>query len=99
MAGQLDKANLIAALAAAVAVENILARVDIERGPGLFVQWTESDDLGSARRMTSPVMLLQIVQKRHPPLEYYYVFAHGAFFASGTQRRSGRTAVQGKDGG
>ena len=44
MAGQLDKANQIAALAAAVAIEDILARVDIERGPGLFMQRTESDD-------------------------------------------------------
>jgi hypothetical protein len=99
MAEQLNKANQIAALAAAVAVENILARVDIERGPGLLVQWTESDDLGSARRMTSPVMLPQIVQKRHPPLECYDVFAHGAFFASGAKRRTAMPAIPGKDGG
>src|ERR1039458_9017908 len=98
-AGQLHKANQIAAPAAAVAVENILARVDIERRPGLLVQWTESDDLGSARRMTSPVMLPQIVQKRPPPLECYDVFAHGAFFASGAQRRRLRPAIPGKDGG
>ena len=50
MAGQLYKANQIAALPAAVAVENILARVDIERGPGLLVQRTESDELGAASR-------------------------------------------------
>src|ERR1019366_5461928 len=62
-ARQLHKANQIAAPAAAVAVENILARVDIERRPGLFVQWTESDDLGSARRMTSPVMLLRVAAR------------------------------------
>src|ERR1700676_1911827 len=43
MPGQLDKANQIATLATAVAVENILARVDIERRPGLLVQRTESD--------------------------------------------------------
>ena len=49
--------------------------------------------------MTSPVMLPQIVQKRHPPLECYDVFAHGAFFASGAQRRRSGRAVQGKDGG
>ena len=47
MAGQLDKANQIAALAAAVAVEDIFARVDIERGPGFLVQRTESDELGT----------------------------------------------------
>ena len=45
-AGQLNKANQVAALAAAVAVEDILAGVDIERRPGLLVQRTESDELG-----------------------------------------------------
>ena len=61
-ARQLDKANQVSALSAAVAVEDILARVDIERGLGLLVQRTESDELGAARRMTSPVMLPQILQ-------------------------------------
>lgn len=67
MAGQLDKANQIAALAAAMAIEDIFAGVDIERGPSLLVKWTESDKLGSIRRMTSPVMLPQILQKRQSP--------------------------------
>ncbi len=40
MARQLDKANQIAALSAAVAVEEILASVDIERRPGFGVQRT-----------------------------------------------------------
>jgi hypothetical protein len=52
MAGQLDEANQIAALAATVAIEDILARVHIERGPGLLVQRTESDELGATRRMS-----------------------------------------------
>src|ERR1017187_5870758 len=99
MAGQLDKANQIAALAAAVAVENILARVHAERGLGLLVQRTESDELGSTRRMTSPVMLPQIIQKRQPPLECFDVFAHGDFFASGAKRRSRTPTIPGKDGG
>ena len=43
MTRQLDKANQVSALPAAVAVENILARVDIERGLGLLVQRTESN--------------------------------------------------------
>lgn len=50
MAGQLDKANQIAALSATVAIENILARVGIKRGLGLLVQRTESDELGMANR-------------------------------------------------
>ena len=99
MAEQLDEADQITALAAAVAVEDILARVDIERGPGLLVQRTESDQLGSTRRMTSPAMLPQIVQKRHPPLECFDVFTHGAFFASGAKRRTTMPAIPGNDGG
>jgi hypothetical protein len=50
MAGQLDKANQIAALSATVAIENILVRVGIKRGLGLLVQRTESDELGMANR-------------------------------------------------
>ena len=55
-AGQLDEANQISALAAAVTVENIFSRVDIERRPGLFVQRTEADQLEAARGSASPVM-------------------------------------------
>src|SRR5213593_4080437 len=46
MAEQLDKAQQIAALAAAVTVEEIFAGVDIERRPGFRVQRTEADKLG-----------------------------------------------------
>ena len=79
MAGQLDKANQIAALPAAVAVEDIFARVDLERGLGLLVQRTESGELGSTDRMACPVMLPQILQQRQLPLECFNVFAHSAF--------------------
>jgi hypothetical protein len=41
-AGQLDKANQVSTLSAAMAIENILARVDIE-GLGRLVQRTETD--------------------------------------------------------
>ena len=99
MAGQLEKADQIATLAAAVAVEDILVRVDIERGTGLLVQRTEPDVLGSTRGMTSPVMLLQILNQRRPPLECFDVFAHGTFFASGAKRRSIMPVIPGKDGG
>ena len=40
LAGQLDKAQEIAALAATMAVEEILVGVDIEGRPTLWVQWT-----------------------------------------------------------
>ena len=36
---QLDKAKQVAALPAAVAVEDIFSGVDLERRPGFLVQW------------------------------------------------------------
>ncbi len=55
---QLDEANQIAALAAAVAVEEILAGVDIEGRPGFGVQRTESHELGPVtRRPGDPILL------------------------------------------
>src|SRR5580704_1437594 len=99
MAKQLDKADQIAALGAAVAVEDILAGVHIERGAGLLVQRTEPDELGSTRWMTGPVMLLQILNQRRSSLERFDVFTHGAFSASGAKRRTTMPAIPGKDGG
>jgi len=63
LAGQLDKAQEIAALAATVTVEEIFAGVDIERGPGFRMQRTESEELGAGTgRPTGPILLPQIVQ-------------------------------------
>ena len=54
---QLDEANQIAALAAAVAVEEIFSGVDIERRPGFPVQGTESHDLAAAtHRAGGPIL-------------------------------------------
>jgi hypothetical protein len=44
LAGQLDKAQEIAALAATVTVEEIFAGVDIEGRTGFRVQGTEADE-------------------------------------------------------
>ena len=101
MAGQLDKANQIAALAAAVAVEDILAGVDIERRPGLVVQRTEPDELGTATgRLTGPVLLPQIIQQRHSPLECFDVLAHSAFLppepSVGGRRRQSQARMVGE---
>ena len=49
--------------------------------------------------MAGPVVLPQMVQQRHPPLECLDVFAHNAFFASGGQRRRVTLLIPGKDGG
>ena len=65
MAGQLDKANEIASLAATVTVKKIFASVDIERRPGFRVQGTESDELGAVSGGPGdPILLLQIVEQR-----------------------------------
>ena len=79
MAGELDKAQQIAALAAAVTVEEIFAGVDIERRAGFRVQGTEADELGA---MTStpgnPVLLSQIIEQRKAMFEFFEVLAHSA---------------------
>src|SRR2546425_12318108 len=100
MARQLDKAQKIAALTAAVTVEEMFARVDIERGPGFRVQRTESDELGTVTgRPTGPILLPQIVEQRQALFEFFDILAHGVV---GLRRRTleeGRPAFPGKDGG
>jgi len=52
------RSNQIAALAAAVAVEEILAGVDTEGRPALWMQRTESNKLGAlTRRSGDPILL------------------------------------------
>src|SRR5215469_15072329 len=59
MAGQLDKANEIPALTAAMTVEKIFVGVDIERRTSFLVQRAESDELGVVtRRLCNPVLML-----------------------------------------
>src|ERR1039457_7399261 len=64
MLGQFDKPNQVSAAATTVAVEEIFARVDIERRTAITVERTESHELpaagGGAR---GPVALPQIVQQ------------------------------------
>ena len=79
MTGQLDKANQIATLAAAVAVEEIFVDVDIERRPSFRVQRTESYELGGAGtcRAGRPVLLPQVIEQRSALFEFFDVLAHG----------------------
>src|SRR5947208_5954668 len=100
MAGQLDKAQEIAALAATVTVEEIFAGVDIERGLGFLVQRTEADELGAVTgRPAGPILLPQIVEQWQALFEFFDILAHGVV---GLRRRTleeGRHAFPGKDGG
>jgi hypothetical protein len=99
MAGQLDKAQEIAPLAATVTVEEIFAGVDIERGAGFRVQGTKSDELGAmTSRPEDPVLLPQIIEQRKALFEFFEILAHGAV-ASGCERRRRWPAFPGKDGG
>src|SRR5215469_2094631 len=84
MAGQLNKAQKIATLTAAVTVEEILAGVDIKRGPGFRVQRTESHELGTVTgRPTGPILLPQIVEQRQAQFEFFDILAHGRCWPPG----------------
>ena len=62
MLGQFDKTNQVAALSTAMAVEEILAGVDVEGRACVAVQGTEPDELLAACGGASgPVALLQII--------------------------------------
>jgi hypothetical protein len=64
MLKQLDEADQIAALAAAVAVEEVLLSVDIEGRVGFRMQRAESHKLGAVPcRPQGPVLLPQIVEQ------------------------------------
>src|SRR6266481_1842841 len=79
MTRQLDKANQIATLAATEAIEEIFARVDIERRPGFRVQGTKSDDLGAVSGGPGgPVLLPQIIEQRKALFQFFDVLAHNA---------------------
>jgi len=66
-----------------VAVEDIFARVDIERRPGFFMQWTEPNILPATHWSPRPVVLPQIFEQRYPWFECFDVLAHSAFLPPG----------------
>src|SRR5580658_9804494 len=64
MLRKLHQANQVAASAAAVAVEQILARVDVEGRMGFLMQGAESDELGaSAGAVSGPLVSLQVLEQ------------------------------------
>jgi hypothetical protein len=63
MVRQLDKAKEVAALAAAVAVEEVFGRIDIEGGVSFPMEGTQADIFGmSADRPRLPVLPPQVIQ-------------------------------------
>ena len=78
MLGKLHQANQIPASATTVAVEQILARVDIEGGMDFLMQRTESDELGArAGAVSDPVMPLQVLEQWNALFELFQILAHG----------------------
>src|ERR1700677_1925105 len=75
----MKEANQIAALPAAVAVEDILLCVDVERGPALLMQRTETHILPAARRPANPVLLPQVLQQGHSASACLNILAHALF--------------------
>src|SRR5260370_21853431 len=79
MAGQLDIAKEIAALAATVTVKEILAGIDIERRAGFRMKGTESDELGAVRGGPGdPILLPQISEQRKALFQFFDLLPHGA---------------------
>jgi len=67
---QLDEANQVAALTAAVAVEEILAGIDIKGRPSFRVQGTEPHELRAlTRQPASPILLSQVIEQRESVFE------------------------------
>ena len=96
MAGPLDKAKEIAALAATVTVEEIFAGVDIERRAGFRMQGTESDELGAVTsRLGDPVLLPQIIEQRKALFEFFDILVHGAVLPPETSVGEGHQPFQG----
>jgi hypothetical protein len=79
--GKLHKADQVTAAMTAMAVEQILAGVDIEGRPGIPVQRAESHELvARGEAPTGPMAPLQILQQRNTLFELFQILAHGAVF-------------------
>ena len=83
-----------------MAVEEILAGIDIEGRPSLGVQGTESHELGALTRWPAgPILLSQVIEQRKSLFELFEILAHGAFFASADEPKRKGAAFPGEDGG
>src|SRR5260370_38033011 len=92
MAGQLDIAKEIAALAATVTVKEILAGIDIERRAGFRMKGTESDELGAVRGGPGgPTFVPQVSEQRKARVPFFRGLAHRGELAP---EASGRDCCQ-----
>ena len=89
MLRKLDKANQVAAAPTAVAIEQVLARVDVEAGASVLMQGTESDELGaSCGAVPAPVVPLQVLQQRNALFELFQILAHGVHILPASSYKS-----------
>src|SRR6516165_12008163 len=78
MLRKLHEANEVASLPAAVAIEQVLARVDIEAGASVLMQGTESDELGAnCSGAPAPVVRLQVREQRNALFQLFQILTHG----------------------
>src|SRR5258708_37631306 len=97
MAGQLDIAKEIAALAATVTVKEILAGIDIERRAGFRMKGTESDELGAVRGGPGePIQLPHTSQPRKGLLPFFVVLPPAAGLPLEARGRGCCQAVPGR---
>jgi len=100
MLRKLDEANEVASLPAAVAIEQVLARVDIEAGASVLMQGTESDELGAnCGGAPAPVVPLQVREQRNALFQLVQILTHGVYRSFHRQGTNLQLAFPGKDGG
>jgi hypothetical protein len=82
-----------------VAVEEILAGVNVKGRAGFRVQRAESDELGVVTgRPGGPILPSQIIEQRQALFEFFEVLTQGRVFASRDERRRTPATFPGKDG-
>src|SRR5215472_8615234 len=100
MLRKLHEANEIASLPAAVAIEQVLARVDVETGASVRMQRTESDELGAnCGGAPTPVVPLQVREQRNALLQLFQILAHGVYRSFQRQGMNLQLPFPGEDGG
>src|SRR5437016_5655878 len=81
MQGELDEANQVATPPTAMAIKEVLAGVDVERGMRFPVQGAQSHELQLIPGASSlPVALLQVLQQRNALFELLQIHIHSVEF-------------------
>jgi hypothetical protein len=98
--GKLHKADQVTATLTSVAIEQILADIDIERRSRIRVQRAESHELLSrGDAATGPVAPLQVLQQRNMLFDLFQILAHEYCFPFWDELRGELAAFPGEDGG